>query len=104
MPPPVLQLRGAGRAAHRAPGRLRVAPDWGLGELNPTITATGDLTALAVAPCPADLDASGGVDFNDLLRILDAWENAGGPEDLDGNGVVGFGDLLIVLDAWGPCV
>ena len=53
--------------------------------------------------CLADLDDSGAVDFEHLLRVLDAWGNKGGLEDLDGNGVVDFGDLLIVLAAWGPC-
>ncbi len=53
--------------------------------------------------CPADLDGSGDVDFEDILRVLDAWGNKGGPEDLDGSGTVDFDDLLIVLDAWGPC-
>ncbi len=53
--------------------------------------------------CRADLDESGDVDFDDLLRVRDAWGNKGGPEDLDGSGTVDFGDLLIVLDAWGPC-
>ena len=46
---------------------------------------------------------NGAVDFDDLLRILDAWGNEGGPEDLDASGTVDFGDLLIVLDSWGPC-
>ncbi len=54
-------------------------------------------------PCPADLDGSGDVDFEDILRVLDAWGNKGGPEDLDGSGTVDFDDLLIVLDSWGPC-
>ncbi len=51
----------------------------------------------------ADLDGSGDVDFNDILRVLDAWGNEGGPEDLDGSGTVDFQDILTVLDAWGPC-
>ncbi len=54
-------------------------------------------------PCPADLDGSGDVDFEDILRVLDAWGNKGGPEDIDGSGTVDFDDLLIVLDSWGPC-
>jgi len=55
------------------------------------------------APCPADLDGSGDVGFDDLLAVLAAWGDEGGPEDLDGDGVVGFGDLLLVLSSWGPC-
>ena len=53
--------------------------------------------------CPADIDGNDTVDFDDLLRVLDAWGNKGGPEDIDGSGTVDFGDLLIVLDAWGVC-
>lgn len=54
-------------------------------------------------PCPADLDASGAVDFGDILVVLGQWGNAGGPADLDGSGVVDFGDLLVVLGRWGAC-
>lgn len=56
-------------------------------------------------PClRADIDCSGEVDLQDLLRLLIRW----GPceacrEDIDGNGVVGFSDLLILLGAWGSC-
>lgn len=53
--------------------------------------------------CAEDLDASGAVDFGDILAILSAWGNAGGPEDLDGSGTVDFGDILRVLAAWGAC-
>ena len=51
---------------------------------------------------PADLDASGSVDFNDLLLLLAAWGPCGNPcpEDLSGNGSVDFADLLLVLAAW----
>jgi len=51
----------------------------------------------------ADNRAFPDLDFEDILRVLDAWGNEGGPEDLDGDGFVGFGDLLILLAAWGPC-
>ncbi len=55
-------------------------------------------------PCPADLDGSGAVDFDDLLALLSAWgECAGCPEDLDGSGAVAFDDLLSLLSAFGPC-
>ena len=53
--------------------------------------------------CPADIDESGAVDFDDLLAVIDARGNKGGPEDIDGSGDVGFSDLLILLAAWGPC-
>ncbi len=56
------------------------------------------------APCPADLDGSGGVDFQDILAVLGAWGPCPAcPEDLDGDGRVDFADLLVVLGAWGDC-
>ena len=59
------------------------------------------------APCAADLDGSGAVDFADLIALLTAWGPCPrlGPcqGDLGGDGSVGFSDLLTVLSAWGPC-
>ncbi len=58
-------------------------------------------------PCPADVDASGTVDFDDLLAAAAAWGACpplgGCPGDVDGSGIVDFDDLLAVLAAWGPC-
>ena len=63
---------------------------------------------LTLVDCPEDIDASGAVDFGDILAVLAAW----GPyepcppftaEDIDQDCDVGFGDLLAVLTAWGPC-
>ena len=55
--------------------------------------------------CPADVDCSGAIGFDDLLRILSNWGPCGPdcPEDVDGDNDVGFGDVLQVLSAWGPC-
>lgn len=54
--------------------------------------------------CPEDLDGSGDVGFQDILRVISGWGPCEGcPEDLDGSGDVGFGDLLRILGAWGPC-
>jgi len=70
-------------------------------------TGTGTLNIVctpAADPCPADLDGSGDVGFNDLLELLAAWGSCGGCDaDLDGNGAVDFNDLLIVLADWGAC-
>lgn len=72
----------------------------------------GDLTAGAFqiehCLCRGDLDASGAVDFDDLLRVLADWGPVAScpphaPADLDKDCDVGFNDLLIVLNAWGPC-
>ena len=54
--------------------------------------------------CVPDIDASGEVDFGDIIGVLAAW----GPcedcrADLNGDDVVDLDDLLIVLSEWGPC-
>ena len=82
--------------------------DLGLGEGNPTMTITGSIAALEAAGCPADLDGSGDVGFNDLVAVLSSWGPVDPcppsvPEDIDGDCVVGFEDLVLVLSAWGPC-
>ncbi len=56
----------------------------------------------ADCPCPADLDGSGTVGFEDVVAVTAAW-GGGGAADLDGDGAVALGDLLLVLAAWGPC-
>ena len=53
--------------------------------------------------CPADIDGSGNVDFQDLLGILSAWGCADCIEDIDDSGLVDFGDVIQVLSSWGPC-
>jgi hypothetical protein len=56
------------------------------------------------APCPADLNNSGGVDVDDLFTIISSWgpcEDC--PADLNGTGAVEIDDLFTVLGAWGPC-
>jgi hypothetical protein len=56
----------------------------------------------APVACPADLDRTGTVDFDDVLLILAGF---GGPNaDVDGDGVTAFSDLLAVLAAWGDCI
>ena len=56
-------------------------------------------------PCPEDVDESGDVTFDDVLRVLAAWGPCEGPcpEDVDESGDVTFDDVLRVLAAWGPC-
>jgi hypothetical protein len=54
--------------------------------------------------CATDLDATGAVDFQDLLLLLLAWGTCDGcAEDVNGDGAVDFQDLLLVLLEWGPC-
>ncbi|MCP3906339.1 MAG: hypothetical protein GY715_22180 [Planctomycetes bacterium] len=56
-------------------------------------------------PCAFDLDASGAIDFGDVLQIVAQWGPCGPscPADLNGDGEVGFGDILAVIGVWGPC-
>jgi hypothetical protein len=59
---------------------------------------------ISTGTCLGDVDGSGTVDFDDVLRILSAWGPCEScPEDLNGDDMVGFDDLLIALSAWGPC-
>ncbi len=53
--------------------------------------------------CPADLDGSGEVGFDDLLTQLNAFgpDDPGG--DVDGDGDTDFQDVLALLNAFGPC-
>ena len=54
--------------------------------------------------CPGDLNASGAVDFPDLIQLLSAFGAcAGCPEDLDQSDTVEFNDLIALLSVWGPC-
>lgn len=53
--------------------------------------------------CFGDLDASGAVEFNDLLQVLANWGCKGCPEDLDGSGTADFNDVVAVLANWGSC-
>ncbi|MGA1018248.1 MAG: exo-alpha-sialidase, partial [Phycisphaerales bacterium] len=64
-----------------------------------------DEGSCAEAPCPADLDADGGVGGADLATLLGLWGKAGGGSaaDFDQDGVVGGADLAVMLGAWGAC-
>jgi len=56
--------------------------------------------------CPADLNADGIVDGNDLAIILGSWNPLSCPAcpaDINGDGVVDGNDLAVLLGAWGPC-
>lgn len=56
----------------------------------------------AIVTCAADLDASGAVDFGDLLTVLATWGESG-PADLDGSGTVDAGDVQVIFGLWGGC-
>jgi hypothetical protein len=58
------------------------------------------------ALCPADLDGSGSVGFQDLTLLLGNWgpcDTSPCPWDIDGDGSVGLVDLSTLIAAWGPC-
>jgi V8-like Glu-specific endopeptidase len=62
------------------------------------------VTQIVCGGCAADIDATGDVDVNDLLIVLNAWGPcAGCAADVDGSGTVDVNDLLAVVNAWGAC-
>jgi hypothetical protein len=76
----------------------------GLVQSGPYTIALAGASVVTTSDCPADIDGSGDVGFDDLLEVLSTWGPcAGCPADLDCNGDVGFNDLLVVLSTWGPC-
>ncbi|NNF43975.1 MAG: VCBS repeat-containing protein [Phycisphaerales bacterium] len=55
-------------------------------------------------PCPADLDGTGTVGFDDLIAVISQWGACPFcPANITGNGVVGGADLRILLESWGEC-
>ena len=61
-----------------------------------------------VPSCSADIDMDATVGFDDLLILLDAWNESISQihidcRDVDRNGQIGFSDLVVVLAQWGPC-
>jgi hypothetical protein len=53
-----------------------------------------------------DVTFDGAVNFNDFLKLLQAWNKSTGQSgyhpyaDLDTSGQVGFGDFLVILQSW----
>jgi len=86
--------------------RIRfIAQDLGTGSVvEAAVDAVKLQTLLCANPCPADLNASGTVDVQDLLAVIGAWgATSANPADVNGNGVVNVQDLLAVIGAWGQC-
>jgi len=55
-------------------------------------------------PCDGDVDGSGFIGVDDLLRVVAAWGACSAcDEDITGDGSVGVDDLLVVISAWGDC-
>ena len=71
-------------------------------------TLAGDVVVQATPICAGDIQASGGVDMDDLTQLLAQWGACSGTSgdcsgDLNGDGTVDVADLLMILSAWGPC-
>jgi hypothetical protein len=76
----------------------------------------GDVDGLAIwcapladetpPPCPADVDADGAVDVQDLVAVILAWGACAAgpcPADVNGDSDVDVQDLVLVVLSWGPC-
>lgn len=59
-------------------------------------------------PCPADIDASGDVDIDDLFSIINQWGPCSAERacagDVDASGDIDVDDLFVVINAWGSCL
>ncbi len=83
-----------------------VAPRMGnitLGLFKPGTPESVVVAALVPNVCPADMNASGTVDVDDLIAVILSWGASGGPADINGDGTVNVDDLIAVILAWGPC-
>jgi hypothetical protein len=61
-----------------------------------------------VDKCPADINADGEVDVDDLIAVILGWGPCPAPPapclpDIDRSGSVDVDDLIAVILAWGPC-
>ena len=62
-------------------------------------------TATVCVGVTGDVDGDNAVGVNDLLVILDNWNQDGSPwsgGDVDGDGFSGIDDLLLILSGWTP--
>jgi hypothetical protein len=78
------------------------AVGWGMDSL---AYSTGTRTLRYTANnCIADINASGTVDVNDLLAVINAWGPCQGcSADVTDDNQVNIDDLLAVINGWGPC-
>ena len=53
--------------------------------------------------CPGDTDGDGGIDVNDLLAVIAAWNTDDPTADVNGDGIVNVSDLLTIIAGWGTC-
>jgi hypothetical protein len=79
-----------------------VTADKGLGS---PATVSVLINQTPVADCPADTNADGVVDVDDLTAVILDWNSDGSAHggDVDGSGTVDVDDLTTVILAWGTC-
>ncbi|MCP3903815.1 MAG: hypothetical protein GY715_09290 [Planctomycetes bacterium] len=77
------------------------ASEWGTTPVTKVVPAPPPPTE---DTCPADFDANGGVNFADLLWVINHWgpcntlgPGVGCPCDLDADGQIGFTEFLEVM-------
>lgn len=61
------------------------------------------LVRITPASCPADIGGDSVVDLDDLMAVIDAWNDSSGPADVNDDGTVDVDDVFAVINAWGPC-
>jgi murein tripeptide amidase MpaA len=54
-------------------------------------------------PCPADIDADGDVDVDDILLVIGSFGTTGPVGDINEDGTVDVNDVLEVVGGFGPC-
>jgi len=83
-----------------------IASDFGNGSIVEAGIDNVDLTFFnceAVNTCPGDCNASGAVDFDDLIAMLFQFGSNDPLCDADGSGSIDFNDLIAALFIFGPC-
>ena len=55
------------------------------------------------ASASGDANKDGNVDVNDVLMVINAWQQPASDADLDNDGHVDVNDLLIVIENWNQC-
>ncbi|MCH2133336.1 MAG: kelch motif-containing protein [Phycisphaerales bacterium] len=68
-----------------------------------TIPQTWERSLGEVDPCPSDIDGDFDVDFDDILEIIEAWDQVDPVADIDGSGSVDTNDILQALADWDGC-
>lgn len=68
-----------------------------------TIGASWDDLYFAPSDCPADVEADGIIDVNDLTYVLLKWGTDDAAADITDDGSVGVDDFLEVITNWGLC-